>query len=76
MVSCFHFPAVYNDVDSNGKPLGISHTLSTDHFGSGTLTVILIHEPDKSAAGVANGDPTNAGGETDVQAEFEITVVE
>jgi len=68
--------ADYNDVDINGKPIGITHTISTDHFGSGTFTVILIHEPDKAAAGVANGDPTNAGGETDVQAEFEITIVE
>ena len=68
--------AEYNDVDTNGKPLGISHTITTDHFGTGTFTVILIHEPDKSAAGVANGDPTNAGGETDVHAEFEINIVE
>lgn len=66
----------YNDVDADGKPLGISHTISTDHSGTGTLTVILIHEPDKTAAGVANGDPTNAGGETDVQARFEVTILE
>ena len=66
----------YNDVDANGKPLGVSHTVSTDHSGTGKLTIILIHEPDKSASGVASGDPANAGGETDVRAEFEVTLVE
>ena len=37
--------------------------------------MILKHEPNKSAAGVAGGDVTNAGGETDAEMEFPITVI-
>jgi hypothetical protein len=34
----------------------------------------LRHEPAKSAAGVADGDLTEAGGETDVEVVFEVIV--
>jgi hypothetical protein len=66
----------YNDKDGNNRPLGLVNTVTTPTAGSGTLTVILRHEPNKTAAGVANGDPTNAGGETDVETTppFSITV--
>ena len=65
----------YNDTDANGNPVGLSSTLSTDSVvASGTLTVILRHEPNKSAAGVSGGDITNAGGETDIEVLFPINV--
>jgi hypothetical protein len=66
----------YDDEDDNGKPVGLVNTFATDHEGSGTFTVILRHEPNKDAAGVADGDIANAGGDTDIEAEFEITIVE
>jgi hypothetical protein len=64
----------YNDVDENSDPIGLSTIFSTGVASSGSLVVILRHEPDKSASGVANGDPSNAGGETDIQATFEVVI--
>lgn len=55
----------YADVDANGYPVGINTTWSTGG-ASGEISVKLIHQPDKGAAGVSNGDPANAGGSTDV----------
>lgn len=66
----------YNDVDENGKPLGMEITLTTDHESSGTFTVILRHQPDKTGEGVANGNPANAGGDTDIEATFPVTIIE
>lgn len=60
--------------DLNGNPVGLHFTLTTGNAGSGTLTVILRHQPDKAAAGVSGGDITNAGGETDVQVVLPITI--
>jgi hypothetical protein len=64
----------YLDNDENGKPIGLSNQVVTTTASTGTYTVTLRHEPNKSAAGVANGDITNAGGETDVTATFNITI--
>ena len=64
----------YNDQDADGNPLGISSTLNTGAAASGTLTIILRHEPDKFASGVSGGDITNAGGETDIEVTFPIDV--
>jgi hypothetical protein len=66
----------YNDQDGNNRPLGLVNTVTTPTAGSGTLTVILRHEPNKTATGVAGGDPTNAGGETDIETTppFSVTV--
>ena len=65
----------YNDVDANGNPIGLSSTLSTDSVAaSGTITVTLRHEPNKSATGVSGGDITNAGGETDIEVVFPVDV--
>jgi hypothetical protein len=41
---------------------------------SGNLTVILRHDLNKSAEGVAAGNIANAGGDTDVEIVFPITV--
>ena len=64
----------YTDMDANGDPVGLTFTVSASGPGTGDLTITLIHEPMKSAANVSSGDITNAGGETDVEATFTITV--
>ena len=64
----------YNDSDGSGFPLGLSSTLTTGAAGSGTLTIILRHEPAKDASGVSDGDITNAGGETDIEVQFNLDV--
>ena len=64
----------YSDEDVNGNPLGIVNTMQSGDAGNGTLRVVLRHEPDKSAAGVSDGDITNAGGETGIDVVFELEV--
>jgi len=64
----------YTDKDVNGKPVGLKTTLTTKEAGSGKLKVVLRHQPDKSAKGVASGDITSAGGETDIEISFNIDV--
>ncbi|WP_298497973.1 type 1 periplasmic binding fold superfamily protein [uncultured Algibacter sp.] len=65
----------YEDFDGDSNPVGLAFTATTSATpGTGTLTITLRHEPSKSAAGVSEGDITNAGGETDIQAVFSISV--
>ncbi|MDC1104042.1 type 1 periplasmic binding fold superfamily protein [Polaribacter sp.] len=64
----------YDDMDGDGNPIGVQFSLATTTAATGNLTITLRHEPIKTASGVSNGDITNAGGETDVQAVFPITV--
>jgi hypothetical protein len=64
----------YADMDSEGNPLGLATTIQTGSAGSGELTVILRHEPNKSGQGVSDGDITNAGGETDIEVTFSVEV--
>jgi hypothetical protein len=59
-----------NDMDANGNPIGINTTLSTGNSGSGTLSIILKHEPTKPNTGTA----TDAGGSTDVEITFSVTI--
>ena len=64
----------YTDQDGEGKPIGLSFTFTTGAASTGSLSVTLIHLPNKSETGVSSGDITNAGGTTDAQAIFPITV--
>lgn len=65
----------YTDTDANGKPIGLNFTLVAGTSGStGTLTVTLRHLPNKTATGVAAGDITNAGGNTDAAVTFSVAV--
>lgn len=64
----------YGDLDTNGKPIGLVSTVTTGAAGTGNLKVTLRHEPNKDATGVAGGDITNAGGETDIEVTFPIDV--
>lgn len=66
----------YNDLDEDGKPIGLSFKLVAGNAAAtGNLVVTLIHHPEKSATGVANGDITNAGGSTDAQVTYPIQIV-
>lgn len=69
-----NFTYQYDDQDSNGKPIGLEGSVLVSSAGTGTLQVLLIHEPNKSATGVSAGDPTNAGGETDISVTFNVTI--
>jgi hypothetical protein len=64
----------YNDFDGNGNPVGLLFTLTTGNAGTGNLTVILRHLPNKGATGVAQGNIDNAGGSTDAQVSYPIVV--
>ena len=64
----------YDDVDGNGNPIGLSFIASAGNAGTGTLTVVLRHLPDKEADGVSEGDITNAGGNTDVSEDFPLEI--
>lgn len=64
----------YDDVDSNGNPVGLRSNFFTGVVSSGTLSVELKHEPNKNAEGVSNGLIDNAGGETDIQAVFNVVI--
>lgn len=65
----------YTDTDVNGRPIGLNFTLVAGTSGAtGTLTVTLKHDLNKSAAGVAAGDITNAGGSTDAAVSFSVAV--
>ncbi len=64
----------YADVDGNNNPVGLATTVTTGAAASGTMTVILRHEPNKDASGVSDGDITNAGGETDIEVTFTLDV--
>jgi hypothetical protein len=61
-------------MDSEGNPIGQQFGLVATDASSGELNVVLIHEPNKNAAGVPDGDITNAGGETDIDITFPITI--
>ena len=64
----------YNDEDENGKSIGIKTILKTGSSGSGSLTITLIHKPNKEAEGIQINNMNNVGGSTDVQARFNLVI--
>ncbi|MAJ37242.1 MAG: type 1 periplasmic binding fold superfamily protein [Flavobacteriaceae bacterium] len=58
------------NTDGNGNDLGTQFSLSTAAAGSGTLRIVLRHEPTKPNDGTLAG----AGGETDIDVSFNVTV--
>lgn len=64
----------YTDADADGNPVGLATTAVAGAASSGNLTITLRHEPNKTAAGVRDGDMTNAGGETDIEVTFAVTI--
>lgn len=59
-----------DNLDINGHPVGIKTIVETGAASTGTLTITLRHEPKKPN----NGTLADAGGETDVQVTFTITI--
>ena len=70
----FNGNIVYADTDENGNPIGLLTTFTVGDPSTTFLNITLKHEPDKSATGVSGGDITNAGGETDIDVTFDLTV--
>ncbi|MFK7950660.1 MAG: type 1 periplasmic binding fold superfamily protein [Saprospiraceae bacterium] len=64
----------YTDFDADNNPVGLETAVNTSDAGNGTLTIVLRHEPDKLGTDVINGDITNAGGETDIEVTFDVTI--
>lgn len=65
----------YTDTDVKGRPIGLTFTLRTAASpATGTITVVLRHEPNKSAAGVAQGAIANAGGSTDASVTYNVVL--
>lgn len=64
----------YQDTDTNGAPIGLIANMLTGDASSGSLRVTLRHDLNKGASGVAQGDLTNAGGDTDIQVDFDIVI--
>lgn len=57
----------YDDADTNGDPIGLLNTVMTNAADTGTLKVVLKHQP-----GIKDGSSTT--GETDVELVFELEV--
>ena len=64
----------YDDKDANNQPVGLKTKVTTTGSGTGKLKITLRHLPDKSASGVSSGDITNAGGETDIEVNFDVVI--
>lgn len=65
----------YADEDADGNPVGLSFTFQTvGEAATGNITITLRHEPNKTGSGVAGGDITNAGGSTDAEVTFPVSV--
>ncbi len=66
----------YADIDDSAQnnPVGLETTLTTSQPATGKLKITLRHEPNKDAEGVSDGNIANAGGETDIEVEFDVTV--
>lgn len=66
------------DVDEDGNPIGLSSNwvVTQPTSGNEKVRIVLRHEPNKDGAGVSDGDITNAGGETDIEWDFNFTVTD
>jgi hypothetical protein len=65
----------YLDQDEDGNPIGLSFLFTAGNTPTtGTMTIILRHEPNKNATGVAQGNITNAGGDTDIEVTFNVAL--
>ena len=59
----------YANFDGDGNPLGTLFVLNVGSASSGGLTFTLRHEPNKPNTGLEN-----AGGSTDIEVTFDVTV--
>jgi hypothetical protein len=72
--NALNITTTYDDLDGNQKPIGLKTNVQTGNVSNGKLKITLRHEADKNGANVAQGDITNAGGETDIEVEFYLTI--
>ena len=68
------FDFLYADADVDGNPIGQQFIIEDVSGSGGDLNIVLLHEPNKNAVGVSDGDITNAGGDTDIDITFPIIV--
>ncbi len=68
--SALNLDTTYLDTDSNGNPLGIVVNMAAGTASTGTLNVVLRHEPNKPN----DGSLGDAGGETDISVTFNIVI--
>jgi len=73
-ISTSDISVTYSDQDAEGNPIGLESKLTTTTANPSTLKIVLRHEPKKDAAGVKDGDITNAEGETDIEVDFAFEV--
>jgi hypothetical protein len=71
----FSYGTATSNLDKNGKTIGLQSVFKTTEAASGNLKITLKHNPNKSGINVATGDITNAGGSTDIEVTFAITVL-
>lgn len=66
----------YADIDDTEakNPVGLETMVTTNQPSTGKLKITLRHEPNKNAEGVKDGNIANAGGETDIEVEFDVTI--
>jgi hypothetical protein len=62
------------DTDRDNRPIGITSRAQTGAAGTGTLQVVLRHNLNKAFAGLNNANYPQAGGETDIEVTFNVTV--
>jgi len=60
----------YGDFDGDGNPLGTTMTISAGDISTGSLGIVLRHEPKKPN----NGTLADAGGETDISVTFPVSI--
>jgi len=66
---------IYQDQDDNGLPVGLETTWTTGTAGSGTLRVVLKHQPgEKNQTSATNRTTGLATGDTDFDFTFDINV--
>ena len=65
---------IYADQDENGLPVGLFSAVRTSGPSEGTLILRLVRGLDKRAEGVSLGNENNAGGSTQLQVIFPISV--
>jgi hypothetical protein len=74
-LNAFTYATTASNYDEDGNVVGLESVFTTTEEATGTLTITLIHQPTKTATNVSSGDITNAGGSTDAEVTFSISVL-
>ena len=64
----------YADADGNGNPIGLFTALMSGGPGTGSITISVQRGLNKFGTGVSDGNIANAGGTTDVQVTFPVSI--